>query len=330
MRILLTASGAQGSYEIINEFHKQLWHVHGVDLNPNVIGRFESDEFTQVPPSDTDEYVESLIEICHEDDIDVVFPQSDLDVIPLSKHRDEFPCKVMVSSLTSLQTATNKYKVYSKIGESDIVPEYRFAKNQKQFVKCSNDLGYNEGKKIVCRLPKSKGGRGMFILSQDSEFHVNKKDVIPNIKLNHGLKYLENCEQGYLLTEFVVGEEVDSMTICRDGETYLTTHKLRLKELAGTIVEGKVVDRPQLDKKVQKVISKISLSHNISVQFKGGKLIEINPRSSTYINSPNFSEAVLAVKLAMGILDNEKIKKQEMLIPYGMKMIRYMRQVQWQ
>ena len=329
MRILLTASGAQGSYELINNFHSYDWYVHGVDVNPRVIGRFIADKFTQVPPANNPGYIKKLIEIVHTDGIDVIYPQSDLDVLPLALNIDQFPCKVVLSSLDSLMIATNKAKVYDTLKDTGLLPEYAIANTPRSFHEGALKLGYGSGKSIVCRLPKSKGGRGMFLLSNHGNDVINNRNPPPVYNLKDGLKYFSDSGEIYLMTEFVFGEEIDSMAICQDGEVYLTTHKTRLKTLSGTIAEGEMVDRPELDIKIQAILERIPLSYNISLQFKGGKLLEINPRSSTYVYAGEFSEPYMGLMLATGGMTYEDIFNYKPLIPYGRKFIRYMTQYFW-
>ena len=74
-------------------------------------------------------------------------------------------------------------------------------------------------------------------------------------------------------------------------------------------------------------MAKIPLSYNISIQFIGNKLIEINPRTSTYIYQDNLIEPYLAIKLLLGELTPEQIREYNGKIDYGRRMIRYMDQI---
>jgi hypothetical protein len=84
---------------------------------------------------------------------------------------------------------------------------------------------------------------------------------------------------------------------------------------------------PQLVEATKKIISKIPLSYNVSLQFIGNKLIEINPRTSSYIYQDNLVEPYLAVKLLLGELSPGQISEYQNKIDYGRRMIRYMDQI---
>jgi hypothetical protein len=71
------------------------------------------------------------------------------------------------------------------------------------------------------------------------------------------------------------------------------------------------------------------MNHFISVQFKGGKLMEINPRVSTIVYTPLINPPALAVGLALGTTDPAELRALRSQVPIGRRAIRYFDQVEF-
>jgi hypothetical protein len=95
----------------------------------------------------------------------------------------------------------------------------------------------------------------------------------------------------------------------------------------GVIVRGELVRRPDLVAQTREILRVIPLSYNVNLQFIGEKLIEINPRVSTFIYQEYLIAPYLAIKLALGELDAEGVRAYQAHIAYGRRMVRYMDQV---
>jgi hypothetical protein len=127
--------------------------------------------------------------------------------------------------------------------------------------------------------------------------------------------------------EVASGEECDVMTIAYKGEALLTTVKSRESHRWGVIDRGELIDRPELVRSTEQIIRRIPLSYNISIQFIGGKLIEINPRTSTFIYQDDLNEPWLAIKLALGLISPSEVRQYQSRIRYGRRMVRFMDQI---
>ena len=85
--------------------------------------------------------------------------------------------------------------------------------------------------------------------------------------------------------------------------------------------------RDDLVEQTRKILTAIPLSYCVNMQFIAGKLIEINPRVSTFIYQEDLIAAYLAIKLALGELGEQDVMKYREKIDYGRRMVRYMDQV---
>ena len=131
----------------------------------------------------------------------------------------------------------------------------------------------------------------------------------------------------FLLMEYVEGEELDAMTLAMDGEALLVTCKTRETNRGGVIMTGELVDRPEIVTACEEIIKKIPIDYCSGMQFKGGNLIEINTRVSTFIYQDDMIEHYLAIKLALGEISKEDVRNYRGKIQYGRRMLRYMDQV---
>jgi len=340
IKVLLTATGAPGCSTLIrklkNNGEREL-EIIATDMNREVIGAFWADKFYAVPPADSPEYISSIEEIIKKEQPDVFFPVSSAEVLPVAKNKllfENLGTKVMVSDPEPIEIAMNKYKLYSLLKDYDIpVPEFYYPRNLDEFIQMAKELGYPKRK--VCFKPHiSKGSRGFRILDES----ISRKDLLLKYKpesrymsLREFIEIFEKEEDfpDLILMEVVEGPEYDAMTLCYHGEALLTTVKTREQSRWGIITLGELVNNPEIVELVRKIISVVPLSYNIGLQFITNKLIEINPRTSTFIYQSDLNEPYLAIKLCLGEITPEEIKSYQNKIRYGRRMLRYMDQIFW-
>lgn len=340
IKLLLTATGAPGCSTLIRKLKnngERDIEIIATDANDEVIGTFWADKFYQVPPADSPEYISAILNIIKHEKPDVFLPVSSAEVLPVSKNKSLFEeqgTRVMVSSAESIETAINKYKLSLLLKEHLIpVPEFYYPQNLDDFIKMVKELGYPE--KRVCFKPHiGKGSRGFRILDET----ISRKDLLLKYKpesrymsLREFIEIFENEEDfpDLLLMEVVDGAEYDAMCLCFEGNALLTTVKSREQSRWGIITLGELVNTPEIVELVQQIVSTVQLSYNISLQFIGNKLIEINPRVSTFIYQPDLNEPYLAVKLCLEEISQQEIQSYQTSIRYGRRMLRYMDQIFW-
>jgi len=337
LNIMVSAAGAPGCSTLIRYFKgvkERDLRVVGVDMDGEGIGRFLCDKFYQVPPVDDPNYLYRMVNIIMDENIDVFFCVSSAEVELVSKNIHEFTsagCVVTVSNYESIKRAVDKHEVYRSLYKLGMpVPSFRTPKSLGEFIDDAHDLGYPD--KEICFKPfVSKGSRGFRIINDN----ISKKDLLLNYKpeavymsMDEFKSIFENEEfPNFLLMEKVNGTDYDCMVLANAGESLLTTVKTREKSRWGIITNGELVDSPVHVELCEKIIREFGLSYNISIQFIDEYIIEINPRTSTYIYTDDFIEPYLAVKLSLGEVTNEEVKKYQSKVPIGRRMVRYMDQV---
>ena len=132
-----------------------------------------------------------------------------------------------------------------------------------------------------------------------------------------------------LVMEYLEGMEYTTDPIALDGEMLLCTTKTVEAARWGVIVKGQLVDKPGLVEQTREILKAIPLSYNVNIQFIGDKLIEINPRVSSFIYQDDLIAPYVAIKLALGEITPDDVRRLQSRTAYGRRMVRYMDQVFW-
>jgi carbamoyl-phosphate synthase large subunit len=339
LKILLTACGCPGASTLIRMLKQngeRSVEIIGTDMDDEAIGRFFTDKFYQVPPGKSADYIKTMLDIVEKEKPDVIFPQSTFEVHPLSQHKKEFEqmgTPVVVSDSKAIEVANNKFNMYETLTKHTNLPlpEYRLVNSLSEFLSAIEQLGYPE-KPIIFKPPVGKGSRGVRII--DSQ--VDRKEILMEKKPNSKYMAIESFKQIFehekafpqlLVTEFIEGMEKTTDSLCYKGEELLTTIKTVEQARWGVIVRGELIKDGELLDQTKKILKYIPLSYCVNIQFIEDKLIEINPRVSTFIYQNNIVAPYLSIKLALGEISKDEIKKYIENIDYGRRMIRYMDQI---
>jgi carbamoyl-phosphate synthase large subunit len=340
IKVLVTACGCPGASTLLRMLRdngERSLTLVGVDMDPEAIGRFIVDRFYQVPPAAQEPaYVERMLEIVKDERPDVLFPESSFEVPVLAKHRARFESegtRVVVSSAESIALANNKYEMYEALRRetSLMLPAYAWPHSLDEFVHFAEQMGY-PGRPLCFKPHVAKGSRGFRIMDPS----VSRRDLLMNYKPNSRYMSLEEFVTifkkepdfpDFLLMEFLRGGEATTDSLCLQGEELLTTVKTVEQARWGVIVRGELVRRPDLVEQTREILRAIPLSYCVNLQFIGDRLIEINPRVSTFIYQDDLIPPYLAVKLSLGEISTDEVRAQSGRIAYGRRMVRYMDQV---
>lgn len=143
-----------------------------------------------------------------------------------------------------------------------------------------------------------------------------------------GIQYNE-CRDT-LIMDKLDGEEIDVDVLSYNKEVLLVMCKIRKRAYGGTLVEGELVYRPYIEKQIEKIIQTIPLQYLSVIQFIGGKLLEINPRIAGAMFYPEtWNMPDLAIKLSLGQITAEDVKKYQDKIPFGTKLTKTLVQYEY-
>jgi carbamoylphosphate synthase large subunit len=337
--VMFTGAGAPQASTLIRKLRNNgdcPCRLIALDMNKDVIGRYWADVFYQVPPAGAKGYVERIKEIIATEKPDALLNVSENDVPPLAAMRSEIEAmgtRFIGPSAEAVAILTNKRKLYERFRDVPgvRVPEYATPKTLQEFVDTAHAMGYP--KRDLCFKPQqSKGTRGFRILTEKQskrDLLLNQKPTARYMSLDEFISIFEGDPDfpQLLLMEVVAGEELDCMAVAYEGQALLCTVKSRESHRWGVIDRGELVRRPEIVTVMEKITENLSLSYNTLFQFIDGCLIEMGPRTSSYIFAGGFCEPWIAIKLGLGMVTSDEVRALRSKIPYGRRMLRYMEQI---
>ncbi|MBI4617561.1 MAG: ATP-grasp domain-containing protein [Planctomycetes bacterium] len=269
--------------------------IVGVDANPEVANRFLVDSFHVVPGAAAapDRFLDTLREICHAEEVEVVLPSADEEVVALARVKSEFResgvrCAVEESGTVDL--LRDKARLFARLAERGVpLPGFALVSVPDQIEEAARSLGY-PGRKIVLKPPTGRGSRGLVVVDPAVQgFHpvsgarhafADLASVVEQVERERGRLPL-------LAMEFMPGPDYDVDCIARQGEALCVVPRRRLwKDPFLSVSQGCRIERhPGLEEFTRRIVRELSLSHAMDLDVglgAGGApgLYEINPRWS--------------------------------------------------
>lgn len=274
MNILVTAIGSFSADCVINNLKNNGHFVVGCDIYPSEWHAVSKDcnKVYKVPFSTQEkEYVDFLITICKQHNIEYVFPLTDLEIDVLNKKREIFEnigTILCIQSSECLNIARNKYKIYLMFKSDPLVCVPKTI--------CSNEITETFSLPAIGKPINGRSSEGIEkIYCLDKLIQLKKKD-------------------NYLIQEYLEGSiyTVDYVRNSLTGQDFSIPREelLRTKNGAGTTV--RVVPDKQLNEIVSYIGNKLGVNGCVNMEFiyheKNYYLIDINPRFSAGVAFSNF------------------------------------------
>lgn len=118
INVLVTATGTGVGQSIIKslKLFGNKYRIIGTDINKWASGLYRCDVSYIIPNSNDVNYIKKIINIIEKEDIDVVFPGCDPELIILAQNRnkieDEYKSKIIVSKYELIEVLRDKYLTY--------------------------------------------------------------------------------------------------------------------------------------------------------------------------------------------------------------------------
>jgi len=341
LKIILTACGCPGASTLIRMLKcngERPIEIIGTDIDPEAIGRYFCDDFYTVPPGTSADFIPALMDIVRKQKPDLIFPESSNEVLPLARAKDDFESmstKVMVSDPEAIEISSNKYLMYESIrknAEIDL-PEYFPASSVIEFRKVAGKLGFPDNP-IVFKPFIGKGSRGVRIIDPNADRKrqlLEEKPISKFMSMDEFIEVFRDTDDSefpdLLVMEYLEGMEKTTDSLTMNGRMLYATVKTVEQARWGVIVKGELIRDEGLVEQTREILKAIPLSYCINIQFIADKLIEINPRVSSYIYQDDLITPYLSIKLALGEITEEEAKGYDTRIDYGRRMVRYMDQI---
>lgn len=336
INLLVTTVGGMTSPDILKAFkdvEEYSINIIGVDAFEFAVGRKFVDVFKVSPNSAINEieFVEFIENLVNEYNIDVVFPCGNEDNLTLSKYIDRISCKVMVGQYEDLIKAYDKGVVYDelKLNIPEYCPKYFIVNNYKDFIAAVKEIGYPK-QKVVIKPRMGRGGRGVYILSNEFDFeNIFQSKPINEYPFEFFEKILKNQNEfdDLIVMEFLQEPYYSVYSVCEDGENLFTLNHIREWGNASQTFRGKVFYDEKIEVMASKVIKRFNLTYTNNMELAttiDGKVVlfDLNPRigaSSGIDKDIGFSFPLNALKIALGErveVNKSQFKKPKIFIRY--------------
>ena len=199
-------------------------------------------------------------------------------------------------------------------------------------IEAAKKLGYPD-KDVVFKPPEGKGARGVRVLTEKS----NRYDLLFNGR--PFAKYIsmdelkstvgENELPELMIMEYLDGVELKIDPVLHNGEMLTCSVKNRLNFASGLAMGFEMIKNQAALDYARELLEHLPMDYCIDISTRGGVLMEINPRVSTYIYGENYCPPYLSLKLAMGEMTSDEIRTYQKELPIGKKMFRYYGQIDY-
>jgi carbamoyl-phosphate synthase large subunit len=292
--LLVTGAGAPGIrgtlYALRENPDSMPLRIVGVDLKPDVVGRYLVDRFYQVPSPEDPAYLEAVLDICKNEGVEVVVPQTTREINVLSRSLETITragVRTMVSDYAAIEIANDKWRLLQKFQAMGLpVPDYSLARSEEELRGAAGRLGY-PNRPVVVKPPFSNGMRGVRVLTEDAwdvQRFINEKPSGLEISLEDVVRILRRgaAWPDLLVMEYLPGPEY-SVDVFIGEKTSVAIPRLRKTIRSGITFEAVLDLRKDLSDYALRAAREIGLRYAVGFQFKLdehniAKVLECNPR----------------------------------------------------
>jgi carbamoyl-phosphate synthase large subunit len=336
--VVITSCGGSvlpGIIQCLRVVEERRIRVIGVDMKKDAVGFHMTHKHYVVPPGDSPDYIDAMLDISKKENVDVVMPVSQQEFIPLSRHRqlfEEIGTIVACSDYESMKTANDKGLFLEFLKARNLAcAEFYVPKTIDEFEQAVYKLGYPH-KAVVMKPRISAGNRGFRILSADIDgkslllsktdsAYASLSDIVRVLK--------DETFPDLVVMEYLPGEEYSVDLLARKGKALIIVPKVRVDPLPGLSRVGVVKRNPEIERLVSDISQAFNFDYNINIQLKYSEkgeplAYEINPRIAASVILCAAAGANLvyyAVKLAL----DEEIPNVD--LRYGTRMVRYWKEL---
>jgi carbamoyl-phosphate synthase large subunit len=304
--LLVTGAGAPGIrgslYALRNNPDGRPVRIIAVDTQAKVVGAWLADKFYTVPPPESPEYIESLLEICRRENVAAVLPQTTREIAKLAVSRTELEqagVPVMVSDPSAIAAANDKGAVVESFRRLGLpAPLCRRATTEAELDTAVHELGY-PGTPVVVKPPVSNGMRGVRILREEAwdvrRFLTDKPHGL-EISLHELIAILERGLWPELLVmEYLPGCEY-SVDAFVGSQFSVAVPRVRESIRSGITFHSRTELRADMAEYTLAAARELGLRYTFGFQFKLAydgtpKVLECNPRIQGTMVASVFSGA---------------------------------------
>ena len=298
--VLMSATSSPtmpGAYRSFKNIKERKIKLIGVDMTSDPSAKYLVDVFYQVPPVSDDSYIDSILDICKKESVDIYFPSISAEVTKVAARRKEFEdlgVKISISNLESVEIANNKLRTYQVLEAAGIpVPKYYGVHSVEDFIKGCKYMGYPENP-VCIKIVDGSGSRGVRIIDANK----SRYDIFANEKPNSFytsyedmLSILESAPKlrEMMLVEFMHGPEYTVDLLADKGKVLYIAGRENVKSLMSIAMESVVKKDEMAFKIASDVVNLLKMDGNVGFDFMRNEkeepvLMDINPRTTATLS----------------------------------------------
>lgn len=320
LTVMVTGAGAPGIrgtvYALRNNPESTAVRIIGTDTRQEAVGQYFVDKFYVVPQPEDPEYVNVLQNICAQEQVSVLIPQTTRESLHLSRCKQRLASStgtcIMAADAEALETANSKWQLLKEAEKLEVpVPAHALANSEKELVNAVSQLGY-PSRSVVIKPLNSNGMRGVRILREaawDLNRFLSEKPSGLEISLADlvGILRRGSFWPTLLVSEYLPGPEY-SVDVFIGRHIRIAIPRVREEIRSGITFGTRIEMRADLIDYSLRTASGLNLLYTCGFQFKldeNGipKLLECNPRVQGTMVASVFSGPNviwLGVKEALG------------------------------
>jgi carbamoyl-phosphate synthase large subunit len=263
--VLVTSAGSAPAVAVITALREQQEipvRVVAADMDPLSVGFHLSDASVVVPAADDLAFEATLLRICRDQGVSVIFPIIDEELQVFADAAARFATDgitVVGNAPEVVRTAKDKWRTYQWCRQHEVPTPRTWLATE-----LPSSLSYP----LIVKPRSGRGSVGVRVVESSDELraHLDRSDE-------------------WLVQEYVKGPEftVDIVAV-REGRVISAVPRERLVTKAGMCVKGRTVNEPRLLERAVQVAEEFGLTPRGNVQFCRSVrddeyyLIEINPK----------------------------------------------------
>lgn len=264
LNILILSAGRR--VELVNCFKNAARNLKinssivAADLTDTAPAIYFADKHYKIPRIGSDNYIQSIIDICLKEDIALIVPTIDTELLLLSEN------KVYIEESTNAKVLVSDYSVIN-ICRNKLNSQKFFEENHFGVPKMIKDVHSNDFDFPV------------FIKPLDGSSSINAFKVNNQKELDFFYTYIKNP----IVQEMMIGEEYTvDVFLDFDSQIISVAPRQRITTRSGEISKGKIIKDREIMNDVIRLMKILKPIGHITVQCmktnKGIQYIEINPR----------------------------------------------------
>lgn len=335
LTVMLSACGAQfapGMVRCLKDNGERNIRVIGIDMHYDATLEGLYDGIYEVPAASDSKYIDTILKICRQENVEVVLPFMSAELIPILDRIEDFDklgIKVAIGDRHSIEITTNKYKFYAFMKECGLkVPKFALVKQAADLKSACESVGYPEYP-VCVKATELSGSRGIRLIDPTK----SRFDILFGQKPNSFFTTFEDLQSTLeerlympemMAMEYLPGEEGSVDLIADKGDIVYMAYRESNVNLASIPQEATLAYNEEAYQIAHDVVKSLGLTGSADLDFKYDRdghpvLMEINPRIAATMQI--FKEGGLNLPyLRIKQLLGEELPNIE--INYGIKMKR--------